>query len=102
MGEVKKGKLRSIRIEPAQNGYAIHAEHEPPPMPAGKKGGGEMAMPMPTQPMPHLATSRHGAMKHISSLMAAHEGADGDGMNEPDGDETEPENPLASALRRKR
>jgi hypothetical protein len=65
----RKGKLRSIRVEAAKNGYAIHAEHEPP---ASKGGDAQM---MPYQPQqPFLATGRQAALDHISGLMAAHEG----------------------------
>lgn len=78
MSKAAKGKLRGIRVEPAANGYAIHADHEPP-------AKGAMGMEHRLSP-PHLATSRTAALAHMEQLMAAHEGAQPAGGDTPPAD----------------
>lgn len=60
----KKGKLRSIHIEPAANGYTVRAHHDLAP----GNGPGPQGMGMdPAQPSV-FAKKKH-VLDHVSSLM---------------------------------
>ncbi len=64
----KKGKLRHIHVETAENGVSISAHHEP-----GDKADRELIY---EAPKPTLATSHEDAMSHIGALLADHFGAE--------------------------
>lgn len=65
----KKGKLRHIRIEPAANGYTVHAHHEPP-----QSKGSEMPM-SPMDEKPAVFTNKEDVMNHVGGLLADNEGS---------------------------
>lgn len=60
----KKGKLRRIHVETAENGVSISAHHEP-------EDERELIY---ESPKPMLATSHEDAMAHIGNLLAEHFG----------------------------
>lgn len=77
MAKAHKGKLRSIHIRPAKNGYMVEAQHDRNP-------SSPSDMPTPyREPQPSVHTSRQSALDHVGKLMAAHEG-------EPDADDQAP------------
>lgn len=93
-----KGSLQSVRIEPGNNGYAVHAHHQ---MPAQKPGANRgMAMPF-EEEKPSFFNNRKGVVDHINQMLAAHEGTSAnaaqDSVQDGDSDDQMPRG--RSALR---
>jgi hypothetical protein len=63
--EQHKGKLRHVRIEPAENGYTVHAYHEGEPTKGDHYPSGEEEM--------TVHESGESAMKHVKKHLDAHE-----------------------------
>jgi hypothetical protein len=67
--ESKKGKLRSMRIEVADNGYSLHAHHEPSANAKKNPWSG-----MDHKPDETVHEDGESLMNKIGELVAAHEG----------------------------
>lgn len=61
------GKLRSIRVEPAENGYSVHVDRDQPPPANTAKGKGD-SMPMAHEaPKAHVFNNKQDVLDHISN-----------------------------------
>lgn len=67
------GKLRSIRIEPAANGYTVSSDHDPHPSMLKKVGKGMASPSTYRAPTQHVFPDAKGVLDHVKTKMAAHE-----------------------------
>jgi hypothetical protein len=69
--EPKMGKLRSLRIEPAANGFTVTAHHDPHPdtLKAREKGNSPIGY---REPEPHVFGDHASVLAHVKKTLENH------------------------------
>ena len=93
----KKGTLQHIRIEPAKNGYTVHAHHS---MPMGD-GKNPESLGAASDSQPAVFTKKKHVLDHVKGLLNEHEGMDPGADNDAnDSDDMPVKTPANHPVRR--